>query len=797
MNNKKPIGVETLQMVLDNIQALVYVTEVDTYNIIFANKFLKAKYGEDVEGKKCWSILSGCAFTDACPFCNLQNILHKPLGVPTVWEHYNPGMNAWMHINETLAKWPDGRLAHIVVLSDITDIKKNEQALKDYKDQLETLLVDKTESEQSLKAMSDNLPSSFVFQLKEVPGKPVPDIAYISKGVENICGLNPEQLGSDIMPLLSLFHPEDLGKLQEEIAKNTSFHLEVRLQVPNKKGYTWILFSEVPRINHQKEVIWDGIAMDITDRKNTEEELQRSQAKLLHNANLLQEISDNMVNSSMYRSHLSQEGRIILDYAGSRMEEITGIPLEEFLKGIESFVQYVHPDDREEFVDRIKATTGKLSTEKTEFRYILHGETKWYRMQSVGVEQNGTVYRDGFVMDITDQKVFELELINARKKAEESEKLKSTFLANMSHEIRTPMNAIIGFLEFLTNEEDITPEEQKEYMRIVSDNANQLLKLIGDILDISKIDAGQMHITPEETNLNVLLQDIHASFMASGVMNAEKHIELLVNEEGQDQRELFSIDSVRVRQILNNLIGNAIKFTDNGYVKFGYKVIKEGLHFSVEDTGIGISKEKIESLGKPFHQLHDQSLSYKYGGTGIGLAISINLVRLMGGRFWVESEPGKGSTFHFYIPCKEVEAINGAHPYSEVFKNQEVPDYDLHGHTILIAEDVSTNLGYLKALLQPTRATLLIALDGEEAVEMVRTHPEIEIVLMDVRMPGMDGLEATIHIKDLRPELPVIGQTAFMSKEDQESMTLAGFDDFIGKPIKGMELHEKINWFLK
>ncbi len=670
MINKPEVGVEALQMVLDSMKSIVYVTEADTYEIIFANKFAKSMFGDDVEGKKCWNAFS--PFSGPCPWCRLNDALAKPLGEPLIWEDRNEGMNAVLNVTQTITRWPDGRKAHIAVLSDITEIKRNEtslkeykdklevmlaekteseQALRQYKDKLETLLVEKTESEQTLKAMSDNLPGSFVFQLREEPGREIPSIVYISKGVGTICNITPERLGSDIMPLLSLFHPDDLALLQRSAVKRETFTIEARLNVPGKEDTVWLSFSEIPRENHLGETVWDGIAIDISTRKRMEAELQRSQQELLKNAAFMKEISDNMADSAVYRTHLGRDGKIRLDYASSQMEKIAGAPIDKLKESLNYFSENVHSDDIVELRTRVKAAALTPDAESVEFRYIRDGKTYWYRIQSSGYEHEGHIYRDGLLIDITEQKQLEQQLINARNKAEESDRLKSTFMANMSHEIRTPMNAIIGFLEFMINEDDMPAGEQKEYMRIVSSNANQLLKLIGDILDISKIDAGQMQIRPEQTDVNVMLRDIRSSFMASGAMSTDKQTELIVDESGQDKTGLFILDSARLRQILNNLVGNAIKFTDRGHVRFGYRMEGEILHFFVEDTGIGISKEKLADLGKPFQQLHDVSVASKYGGTGIGLAISINLVKLMGGAFSVSSEPGKGSLFQFTIPA--------------------------------------------------------------------------------------------------------------------------------------------------
>ncbi len=938
MSNSNQIGAETLQIVLDNTQALVYAHDVETHEIIFANKALKSGYPFEIEGRKCWEVLGN--FGKPCPYCKLGEMLKKPVGEPLIWENYNPMMGAWLQMNDSIVTWPNGRKAHLVTVTDISKVKKNEEALKEYRDSLEALLAAKTESEEMLRAMSDNLSGSFVFQLVEEDG-PLPTIKYMSKGVESICDMTVEELGENLLPLLSKFHPEDIERIQHTALTKKAFSLEARYIMPRSGKIKWLMFSEIPRTNKQGQVVWDGIAvditaskqqeqslleyqkklevllrekseseemlramgdnlpgsfifqfsgamhdpapskvgyiskgvesvcnvpaaevmkdirkfievfddevhktlqrqimlglpfsvetklkprrdgeekwvmlsgiprftsqgtavvdglaMDITARKKMEDALQKSQQELMHNARLLNEISANMANCAIYRTHLNPEGHIELDYASEQMEQITGYTIEQLQQDLKLFFGNIYADDRATILPRITATTGSTGNEVTEFRYVKDNQMRWYRLQSNGIAVDGQLYRDGIIIDITEQKRFETQLIKARDKAEESDKLKSTFIANMSHEIRTPMNAIIGFLDFMMAEDDIPRDMQKEYMRIVSDNANQLLKLIGDILDISKIDAGQMRIIPEETNINVLLQDLRSSFLATSAVKQD--VELIAQPIENGDNTTFTVDNARLRQVLNNMVGNALKFTDSGYVRFGYDVTDSGLSFFVEDTGIGISEQKLKDLGRPFQQLHDQSLAAKYGGTGIGLAISLNLIKLMGGTFRVDSEMGKGSRFEFVIPCQE---IGEKHPLTDQpavsqpgHDNQ--PVYDLANRTLLIAEDMESSMGYLRTMLERSNATIITAYDGSEAVQAVIDNPQIEMVLMDVRMPGMDGLEATMNIKEIRPELPVIGQTAFYTSEDKECMAAAGFDDYLSKPVNRIDLREKIDRYL-
>ncbi len=254
------------------------------------------------------------------------------------------------------------------------------------------------------------------------------------------------------------------------------------------------------------------------------------------------------------------------------------------------------------------------------------------------------------ISELTEQKRLECALIDAHKRAEEALQQKSVFIANMSHELRTPLNAIVGFLDLLYREElEVDEPMKKDFVDIITNNAAQLLKLIGDFLDISKMEAGQMTLSPVEGNLNSLMRSIYLSFSASPALRRDSVDFRLDIPDGEDSSE-YLLDYSRLQQILENLIGNALKFTEKGYVRFGYSVTSDCLQFFVADTGIGIAKDKLANLGKPFNQLHDSSLSAKYGGTGMGLAISKNLVELMHGTFRVQSELGRGTTFLFSIP---------------------------------------------------------------------------------------------------------------------------------------------------
>jgi len=365
--------------------------------------------------------------------------------------------------------------------------------------------------------------------------------------------------------------------------------------------------------------------------------------------------------------------------------------------------------------------------------------------------------------------------IHEREKAEKSDKLKSAFLANMSHEIRTPMNSILGFSQLLDT--DITREERKEYIKIINDSGIYLLQLIEDIIDISKIEANQIEIHPVEFVLKDLFDDLKTIFSQSLLKQGKDKIKLEYYVPFPDLR--LVTDRIRLKQILTNLLSNAVKFTDKGSIEFGCIHEGEHLQFFVRDTGIGIDKEYHEVIFNRFMKLEAQSPEKIYRGTGIGLSLSKDLIHILGGTIWIESEPGKGSAFYFSIPFVEKKV------YTEIMNKPEgkVKQVRWPGKTILVAEDEDTNYLFLHELLKKTGVTVIRAVDGEETVRLFKDHPEIDLVLIDLKMPVMDGFEATRLMKLLNKDVPVIAQTAYAMEGDEEKCRKAGCDDYLAKPI--------------
>ena len=391
---------------------------------------------------------------------------------------------------------------------------------------------------------------------------------------------------------------------------------------------------------------------------------------------------------------------------------------------------------------------------------------------------------------VTDRTV---ELLKAKEKAEESDRLKSAFLANMSHEIRTPMNAIVGFSSALADPE-LSSEERDHFVEIINNRSDDLLHLINDILDISRIESGNATLLHQTVNLNKLIFGLGEEFTGRIVKAGKTHLVLKVERPLSDQDSDVVSDPYILGQVYSNLLDNALKYTNKGYIKFGYSVPEEGmLSGFVEDSGIGIEPQYHRLIFEHFRQ-SDRTDQQLYGGTGLGLAICKGSLALLGGTISVESKPGKGSRFEFRIPFVTPGIQPEPQGISPLSTNPQT--YEWSGRKILLVEDDPANMEYLKAVLKRT----CIGMESLASAAEVRRHfnsiGDFDVVLLDIRLPDAEGWDLVNEIKKLAPNLPVIAQTAYAMSSDRQKSEKSGFDDYITKPLNRNELLQKLSRFL-
>jgi signal transduction histidine kinase len=374
------------------------------------------------------------------------------------------------------------------------------------------------------------------------------------------------------------------------------------------------------------------------------------------------------------------------------------------------------------------------------------------------------------------------ELRVAKEKAEESDQLKSAFLSNLSHEIRTPMNGILGFAQLL-REPDLTGENQQQYIKVIEKSCTRMLNIITNIVNISKVESGQVEVKLSTTNINGQIEKIYRIFKPD---IESKGIRFTATNLVSSKEVIIKTDGEKIHDILFILVGNANKFTHDGSIEFGYKKKDQYLEFFVKDTGDGISHEKREIIFERFRQ-GSESHTRNYDGAGLGLSIAKSYVEMLGGKIWVESELGKGSTFYFNIPYAVEPKQDQACVFTEEVHGTG-PDCRIKNLKILIAEDDETSKSFLAMVVKKYCKEIHYAVTGIEAIQVCQNHPDIDLIFMDVNMPQMNGYEATRRIREFNKDVVIIIQTAFGLIGDREKALETGCDDYLAKPFSIKEL---------
>ncbi len=479
-----------------------------------------------------------------------------------------------------------------------------------------------------------------------------------------------------------------------------------------------------------------------------------------------------------------------IEYINSKFSEITGYAPEEVIGQNPRILQSGKHDLK--FYQNLWNTVLSGKEWKGEFlNKKKNGELYWENalISPVFNDDGEITHLLGVKEDITGKKKLWEELVEAKEKAEESDRLKTAFLQNISHEIRTPLNGILGFAELLAME-DFPGKQVKTYASYILKSGHRLLNLINNIIDISRIESGSISPKTITFPLNRLLHELCQTFF---IQAKKKSLTFHCRISLPDGEDIIQTDPEKLTRIINNLVGNAIKFTEKGSIELGYQKQEQTFLFWVKDTGRGIESRHHKLIFERFYQA-DTSITRDFEGAGLGLPISKSLTELLGGKMWLESTPGKGSVFYFTLPLSPRK--KGATPISEKYQKPPHPAWQGKKPVILIVEDDETGYLYLEAILAPQNVEIIHAFSGKEAVMLCRKYPEINLVLMDIKLPEINGLEATRQIKAFRPELPVIAQTAYAFASDKEEALKAGCDDFITKPIPQEKLVRILNKYI-
>ncbi len=654
-----------------------------------------------------------------------------------------------------------------------------------------------SESEDRFKEIFNNAADFMIIFKLNKAGQPTVSDANIA-ALKALNYTIEELSGKKVSEIFSGENKSEYFKFSAELMKNKKVTFKSAHIKKDGTTFPAEISAKIIKIGNKKYV--HTVSRDISERLKAEEEILKSEEKYRLLFELLP-YGGEIVDTKGIITDISPGTAKMLDY---RKNELTGKHLSEI----------IHPDDMLQYqkkfplllqgniqsaeikmlkkdgsIINVIRTGQPIKNKKGEVEFILtlsvnitdrkKAEEKLLAKNKEIEAQNEEYLTLNEELKESGRKLTALneELTIAKEKAEESNRLKSAFLSNMSHEIRTPMNGILGFTQLLANP-GISEEKRKEYIDIIINSGNHLLNIINDIIDISKLDAGEFRILKVPVNINDLLKEQYTFFHSYKTGKQKHHIELKLNVPKSKKDTIIYTDETRLKQILSNLINNAVKFTETGKIEFGFKTEKEQIIFFVKDTGIGIPKDKLSDIFERFNQAAANTEKL-YGGTGLGLSISKACTQLLGGEIWVESELNKGSEFYFTIPYQK------AKDYKQ--KPQVNNNLNLEGKKLLIVEDDPLNFAYFAEILDGFKMDIHHVNTAVKAIEIVKDI-KFDLILMDIQLPGKDGNFAISKIKKISPEIPIVAQSAYAFENEKQDSFNAGCDDYITKPIKKNEL---------
>lgn len=631
--------------------------------------------------------------------------------------------------------------------------------------------------------LTDQVPG-MLFQYQQFPDGKV-TLPYVNKEFLEAYKLNRENLPFDGAVLFKIFHPDDRERLYESMQKSAQdlqpWNEIFRVLISEDKIQWWHGNAQ-PQKLEDGSVLFHGYINDITDSKIAEHKLQSESRK---NKELLRNASDG-IHILDGNGNLIEASDSFCEMLGYQRDEILGMNVSKWdalMSDAEiagAVNKQLSSNTRSQFETRHRRKDGSLID---------------VEISGSPIELNGSLLLFNSSRNITERKQAAKELEEAKQKADEANSAKSDFLANMSHEIRTPMNGVIGLSELALESKDSV--EIHSYLQQINESAKSLLGILNDILDFSKIEARQLSIENAVFKLDELLESLNRMFTLKA---QEKGVGFVVNRDEQITKLVYG-DQLRIRQILTNLLGNALKFTSTGQVTLDVRQISASpagitLNFVVRDSGIGMTPEQVQGLFKPFVQA-DNSISRRFGGTGLGLTISLNLAKLMGGDIKVESQIGIGSAFNFQVTLAVARAMqdDSAHTLKgkDSVQDRTMLIHSLKSKRVLLTEDTKVNQLVATKMLGKLGMLVDVANNGDEALQWLEKNT-YDVVLMDVQMPVMNGLEATRLIRQ-NPKyvtLPIFAMSAGVTLDEQEACDAAGMTGFISKPISSAELTSKL-----
>jgi PAS domain S-box-containing protein len=695
------------------------------------------------------------------------------------------GTKFWAEFKGSLYEYK-GQKVRVTAVRDISDRKVAEEAL--------------VFSEEKFRAAFKTSPDSISINRMS-------DGTYveINEGFVHSTGFSEEEvLGKTAEELNFWVNQSDKFKLLAILMQSGGcINFAAKFRIKNGKIINGLLSARTIILNNEKYLI--SITRDISDLKETEQELISAKEFAERKEKEYRSLFNEMLDGFALHEVIYNDLDIPVDYRFIELnpayERMTGLKKEDV---VNKTILEVTPDIEkhwitnfgkvgktgepywfEDYVEELERyyTGIAYSPQQNYFAVIYSDATDKRKAEEIVIKNDEFLKEQNEEYQALNEQLtnLNLELLEAKQKAEESDNLKTAFLANMSHEIRTPMNGIMGFSGLLAKS-NLTNEKKQKYIDIIKQNSHQLLSIINDLVDISKIEAGQIDIERDEVRLESLTKSLADLYYQKAI---DKNIYFELDSKVADIQ--IVTDETKLRQILINLLDNAFKFTHQGEIKFGYEIKDGFIEFFVSDTGIGMEKEAISIIFERFRQV-ELSSARKYGGTGLGLSISKAFIEKMGGQIHVNSEINKGSKFYFTIPIKLTKEDVG-----HVSDNQvDELTLDWGNKVILVAEDELVNYRFFEEVFEGTRVNLIWAVNGQEAVEHCMVNKSIDLVLMDIKMPVLNGYDATEKIKKIRPELPIIAQTAYALIGDESKAKNAGCDDYIHKPIDSDELMKKI-----